>query len=145
MKTFIWTGGHPEEPPGRAPYRVDDALQGLEAVVDRKDVVLAVRYGGELQRDSSRSRFRVWTFDQPSARPGHLCFVEVLQPHAVNGGAQLARPAGLTKPERLQSTKVQLTETIRPKPRPVTSLWAMSNWFSLSSPSVRAMMTLAAR
>lgn len=100
MKAFIWTGGHPEEPSGRGPYRVDDALQGLEAVVNRKDVVFAVRYGGELQRDSTR--FRVWTFKKPSARPGHLCFVEVLQPHAVNGGAQLPRPAGLTKPERLQ-------------------------------------------
>lgn len=47
---FIWV----TSPSAGVPYRVDDALQGLETVVDRKDVVLAIRYGGELRRNVAR-------------------------------------------------------------------------------------------
>lgn len=51
------------------PHRVNDALQGLEAIVDRKDVLPAVRYGRELQRNSAKSpvmvlRFQI--FGEPS-------------------------------------------------------------------------------
>lgn len=41
------------------PYRVNDALQGLETIVDWKDVVPAVRYGRELQRNMTKWRFIV--------------------------------------------------------------------------------------
>lgn len=58
-----------KDPSARVPYRVDDALQGLEAVVDRKDVLLAVRYGRELRRDTVMSRLGpsvVRIFREPS-------------------------------------------------------------------------------
>lgn len=54
----------------RLPYRVNDALQGLETIVDRKDVLLAVRYGRELQRNVTKSRFialQRHIFNKPSA------------------------------------------------------------------------------
>lgn len=61
MKLFIWitspSEGGVKNSSARLPYRVNDALQGLEAIVDGKDVLLAVRYGGELQRNVTESRF----------------------------------------------------------------------------------------
>lgn len=56
--------------PARLPYRVDDALQGLEPIVDGKDVLLAVRYGRELRRKVTESRFTALSphiFNKPSA------------------------------------------------------------------------------
>lgn len=41
----------------RVPYRVDDALQGLETIVDWEDVVLTVRDGRELQRKVTKPPF----------------------------------------------------------------------------------------
>lgn len=94
------------------PDRADDALQGLEAVVDWEDVLLAVRYGRELQRKATKWRFTPAFCSRRSgshARLAHLGFVEVLQAHAVNGGAQLARSASLER-ETFREIKVRWTE-----------------------------------
>lgn len=73
MKISTYVRWHPEDqwenPSTCVLYRVDDALQGLETIVDRKDVVLTVRYGRELRRDTVMSRFGpsiLWIFDKPS-------------------------------------------------------------------------------
>lgn len=82
----------------------------------------------------------------------HLSFVEVLHSHAVHGGAQLPRSACLI----LEGREIKVCVWIRTSTLfraagrqhvivMVTSLCARSNWVSLSSPSVRAMMTLAVR
>lgn len=51
-----------QNPSARVPNRADDALEGLETIVDWKDVVLTVRYGRELQRNATKWRFIPWFY-----------------------------------------------------------------------------------